>query len=81
MLEGADFPSDHVVGIVEPGGVKATVKEIAINAVMAGCLPHYMPVVLAAIEAITDPAFNLREVQCTSCNMAPLLIVSGPKLV
>jgi hypothetical protein len=81
MLEGADFPSDHVVGIVEPGGVRATVKDIAINAVMAGCLPQYMPVLLAAVEAITDPAFNLREVQCTSCNMAPLLIVSGPRLV
>ncbi|MGZ3998887.1 MAG: hypothetical protein ACXVKM_14535, partial [Flavisolibacter sp.] len=52
----------------------------AINAVMAGCLPQYMPVLIAAIEAITDPAFDLREVQCTSCNMSPLLIVSGPKL-
>ncbi len=81
MLEDVDFPSDHVVGIVEPGGVKATVKDIAINAAMAGCLPQYMPVLIAAIEAITDPAFNLREVQCTSCNMAPLLIVSGPGLV
>jgi hypothetical protein len=81
MLEGVDFPSDHGVGIVEPGGVRATVKDIAINAAMAGCLPHYMPVVTAAIEAITDPAFNLREVQCTSCNMAPFLIVSGPGLI
>ena len=81
MLEGVDFPSNHVVGSVEPGGVSATVKDIAINAVMAGCLPQYMPVLTAAVEAITDPAFNLREVQCTSCNMAPLLIVSGPGLV
>jgi hypothetical protein len=81
MLEGVDFPSDYVVGIVEPGGIKATVKDIAINAAMAGCLPHYMPVVIAAIDAVTDPAFNLREVQCTSCNMAPLLIVSGPALI
>jgi hypothetical protein len=81
MLEGVDLPSDHVVGIVEPGGVRATVKDIAINAVMAGCLPQYMPILTAAIEAITDPAFNLREVQCTSCNMAPFLIVSGPGLV
>jgi hypothetical protein len=80
-FEGVDLPSDHVVGIVEPGGVRATVKDIAINAVMAGCLPQYMPVLTAAVEAITDPAFNLREVQCTSCNMAPLLIVSGPALI
>ncbi|MEJ2245821.1 MAG: hypothetical protein P8Y80_07060 [Acidobacteriota bacterium] len=81
MLEGLDLSPDHVIGTVEPGGVRATVEDIAINAVMAGCLPQYMPVLTAAIEAITDPAFNLREVQCTSCNMAPLLIVSGPKLV
>jgi hypothetical protein len=81
MLEGVDCPSDHVVGVVEPGGVQATIKDIAINAIMAGCLPQYMPVITAAMEAITDPAFNLREVQCTSCNMAPVLIVSGPRLV
>jgi hypothetical protein len=81
MLEGMDLPSDRVVGVVEPGGVKATVENIAINAAMAGCLPQYMPVLTAAVEAIIDPAFNLREVQCTSCNMAPLLIVSGPGLI
>ena len=81
LMGGVELPSDHVVGVVEPGGVKATVRDIAINAAMAGCLPQYMPVVIAAIETITDPAFNLREVQCTSCNMAPLLIVSGPGLV
>jgi hypothetical protein len=81
MLEGTDLPADHLVGIVEPGGGRATVEKIAINAVMAGCLPQYMPVLIAAVEAITDPAFDLREVQATSCNMAPLLIVSGPQLV
>jgi hypothetical protein len=81
MLEGIDLPFDHVVGIVEPGGGKATVENIAINAVMAGCVPQYMAVLAAAVEAITDPAFNLREVQCTSCNMAPLFIVSGSGLI
>ncbi len=81
LMEGVDFPSDHVVGVVEPGGVKATVRDIAINAAMAGCIPQYMPVLIGAVEAITDPAFNLREVQCTSCNMAPLLIISGPGLI
>jgi hypothetical protein len=81
LIAGVDLSSDRVVGVVEPGGVKATVRDIAINAAMAGCLPQYMPVVVAAVEAITDPAFNLREVQCTSCNMAPLLIVSGPGLI
>jgi hypothetical protein len=81
MLEGTDLPPDHVVGLVEPGGSKATVNKIAVNAVMAGCLPQYMPVVIAAVEAITDPKFDLREVQCTSCNMSPFLIISGQKLI
>jgi hypothetical protein len=80
MMEGTDLPANHLVGVVEPGGGRATIEKIAINAVMAGCLPQYMPVVIAAVEAITDPAFNLREVQCTSCNMAPLLIISGTHL-
>jgi hypothetical protein len=80
MLEGTDLPADHLVGVVEPGGGRATVEKIAVNAVMAGCRPQYMPVLVAAVEAITDPAFNLREVQCTSCNMAPLLIISGKTL-
>jgi hypothetical protein len=80
ILEGTDLEPDHLVGIVEPGGGRATVRKIAVNAVMAGCLPQYMPVLIAAVEAITDPAFDLREVQATSCNMAPLLIISGPKL-
>jgi hypothetical protein len=81
MLEGTDLPPDHVVGLVEPGGGEATVNKIAVNAVMAGCLPQYMPVVIAAVEAITDPKFDLREVQCTSCNMSPFLIISGQKLI
>jgi hypothetical protein len=81
MLEGTDLSPDYVVGMVEPGGGEATIEKIAINAVMAGCLPQYMPLLVAAVEAIIDPAFDLREVQCTSCNMSPLLIVSGKKMI
>jgi len=81
MLEGTDLPVDHVIGLVEPGGGEATIEKIAINAVMAGCLPQYLPLVIAAVEAIIDPKFDLREVQCTSCNMSPFLIVSGQKII
>jgi hypothetical protein len=81
MLEGTDLSPSHVVGLVEPGGGEATVEKIAINAVMAGCLPQYLPVVIAAVEAIIDPKFDLREVQCTSCNMSPFLIVSGQNII
>jgi hypothetical protein len=69
----------HAVrGDVEPLGGVASVEKIAVNAVMAGCEPAHFPVVLAAVQAILDPAFNLRGVQTTDENVAPLLIVNGP---
>ncbi|MFC2002200.1 hypothetical protein ACFLUZ_06875 [Chloroflexota bacterium] len=81
MLEGTELPRHHVVGLVEPVPAEATVEKIAINAVMAGCLPQYMPVIIAAVEAITDPMFDLRGVQCTAGLVSPFLIVSGQKLI
>jgi len=51
---------------------------LAINMVMAGCKPEYAPVVLAAVKAVTDQAFNLNGVQATTHVAAPLLIVNGP---
>jgi len=81
MLEGAGLSPDHVVGLVMPGGAEATVRKIAVNAVMAGCLPTYMPVIIAAVEAITDRRFDLLGVQCTTGTVSPLLVVSGPRLI
>jgi len=81
MLEATELPPNHVVGLIMPAGAKATIKKIAINAVMAGCLPQYMPVVIAAVEALTDPKFDLLGVQCTAGMVSPLLIVSGEKLI
>jgi hypothetical protein len=54
------------------------VEKVAVNAVMAGCEPPHFPVVLAAVQCVLDPAFNLRGVQTTDENVAPLLIVNGP---
>jgi hypothetical protein len=54
------------------------VEKLAANAVMAGCRPEYFPVVVAAVQALLDPAFNLRGVQTTDENVAPLLLVNGP---
>ena len=68
----------EVLGEVEPLRGEATVEKIAANAVMAGCRPEHFPVVLAAVEAVLDPVFNMRGVQTTDENVAPLLIVSGP---
>ncbi len=70
-------PGD-VLGEIEPLKGLATVEKIAANAVMAGCRPEYLPVVLAAVACLLDPAFNLRGVQTTDENVAPLLLVSGP---
>jgi hypothetical protein len=67
-----------VLGEVEPLGGLATVEKVAANAVMAGCEPAHFPVVLAAVQALLDPAFNLRGVQTTDENVAPLLVVNGP---
>jgi hypothetical protein len=68
----------EVVGVLPPRQGEATVEKIAVNAVMAGCRPEYFPVVLAAIEALADPLFNLDSVQATTHPVATLLVVNGP---
>ena len=68
----------EVVGVVPPGEGVATIEKIAINAVMAGCKPEYLPVVITAVEAMLDPAFELLRVQATTAGPAPLAIISGP---
>jgi hypothetical protein len=81
-VEAMRRPTTRLPGVViaplEPLLGLATLEKVAANAVMAGCLPAHFPVVLAAVEAIAEPAFNLRGVQTTDENVAPLLIVSGP---
>jgi len=70
-------PRDSL-GEMEPLGGLATIEKIAANAVMAGAAPAHMPVIVAAVEAIVDPAFNMRGIQTTDENAAPLIIVNGP---
>ena len=81
MLTAVEKHPDDSVGTVMPGGGQATIRKIAINAVMAGCLPQYMPVLIAAMEALTDPRFDLLGVQCTAGWASPLLIISGGRLI
>lgn len=66
------------VGVVGPKDGLATIEQIAINCAMAGCAPEHAPVVLAALEAMLEPEFNLPGVQSTTNPCAPLVIVSGP---
>jgi hypothetical protein len=68
----------ELVGQVAPRLGRATVEKIAVNAVMAGCRPEYMPTVIAAVEAICDPAFALVGVSGTTDAVALLVIVNGP---
>ena len=67
-----------VLGELDPLKGLATVEKVAANAVMAGCRPEHLPVVLAAVRAIAEPAFNLRGVQTTDENVTPLIVVCGP---
>ena len=78
FLRWTDRDSREVVGVLPPRQGEATVDRIAANAVMAGCRPEYLPVILAAIEALADPLFNLDSIQATTHPVAPLLIVNGP---
>src|SRR6187402_1018491 len=58
--------------------VLATVEKIAANAAMAGCVPEYMPVLIACVKAIATPSFNLDAVLTSTHNTSPLPIVNGP---
>src|SRR5712692_4138905 len=68
----------EVVAVLPPRQGEATAEKLAINAVMAGCRPEYFPVLLAAVEAVAEPPFNLDAVQATTHPVTPLLIVNGP---
>ena len=57
---------------------QATLEKLAVNAVMAGCEPAAFPIIVAAVEAMLDPTFNLYGVQATTHPVAPLLVVNGP---
>ena len=80
MLRRARVSADKMLGEAEPLFGQATAEEAAANAVMAGCDAVHFPFLLAALESVLDPAFNLRGVQTTDENVAPLLLLSGPDL-
>jgi hypothetical protein len=78
MLEGTTRAGDDVVANVAPGLIDVTVEKIAVNAVMAGCKPEYLPVVIAAIEAICTDEFNIHGLLATTMSVGPVLVVNGP---
>ena len=81
FIIASGMDSDMVLGELGPGMGIATVEKVATAAVMAGCKPDYMPLVVAAVKAASDPVFDLTELQATTHCTAPLIIVNGPCLL
>jgi hypothetical protein len=79
ILEHVGRDPGESVGVIPPQRGIATVEQVAIQCAMAGCLPEHAPVVIAAVEAMLDPAFNLHGVQTTSNPSSPLVVVTGPR--
>lgn len=77
MLRFTERHADEIVSVLLPGNYEATVRGIAANGVMAGCRPEYMPVLLAAVEAIGDAKFGLQHAGSTA-GWTPFIILNGP---
>ncbi len=78
MLQGTPRQPDEIVGVVPPNNVACSVEKVAINAVMAGCKPEYLPVVLAAVEAACLDEFCMHGLLATTYFSSPVVIVNGP---
>jgi hypothetical protein len=78
MLDGTRRDAQEIVATVPPDLVPCTVEKVAINAVLAGCLPEYLPVVLAALEAACTDEFNAHGLLATTMPSGPVVIVNGP---
>ena len=78
MLDATRRDPDELIGNIPPAMEPATVRTVAIHALMAGCKPEYLPVVLGALALMLREEFNMNGVQGTMHGVAPLMIVNGP---
>lgn len=78
MLEATSHAPDEVVAVVPPDMAGCTVEKVAVNAVMAGCKPEYLPVVLAAVAGACTDEFNIHGLLATTYFSGPMLVVNGP---
>ena len=78
MLTGTTRAPSDVVATVPPDLVEATVEKVAVAAVMAGCLPEYLPWVLTAVEAACTHEFNMHGLLATTMPVGPVIVCSGP---
>ena len=78
MLEGTTRDPSDLVAVVPPALAECSVEKVAANAVMAGCAPEHMPVVIAALEGACTDEFNMHGVLATTMSVGPVLVVNGP---
>ena len=78
MIAANSVDTDLAFGMIPPLNGVATIEKIAANAVMAGCLPEYFSLVIAAVKGVLKPGFNLDGVQTTTGNVAPIIVINGP---
>jgi len=78
MLSQSVYSPDATLGLLPPAMSSLTVEKLAVNAVMAGCVPEYFPVIVAAAEALLDEDLALYSMQTATNATAPLIIVNGP---
>jgi hypothetical protein len=78
MLAGTDLLPDHIVARLAPRFGKATIEKIAVNAVMAGALPTYMPLLIAGVQVLTDPRSKISGIGVSTGSWAPYWVINGP---
>jgi hypothetical protein len=78
MMKGTDLPPDQIVAKLIPRMGKATVKKIAVNAVMAGALPIHMPLLIAAVDALSDKKTRFDTFEVSTGSWSPMFILNGP---
>ncbi len=78
MLAAGGYQADDVIAEMPSRKVAVTAEKVAINAVMAGCKPEYMPVVAASVKALADPAFGLHHVASALSGPTVVILVNGP---
>jgi hypothetical protein len=78
MLEAGELDPKQQVAYIEHRAVGITAEKVAVNAVMAGCTPAHMPVVVAAVEAIGDPRWSYHGPGTSTAGAGVLIIVNGP---
>ena len=77
MLSGTRLPPEFVLGKIPPILGECTVSMVGTNAVMAGCQPKHLRIVIAAVQAMLDPELNLHGLHATTMGATPLIVVNG----